>query len=150
MGQVGSRHQKYQMWLGLWPKLWKEREGWRLSSQLLSRVQLFAILWLKPTRLLCPWNSPGKNIGVGCHPLLQRIILTQRSNSGFLHCRQILYQLSHQCLVNHAFIMESQWKHRPPKHRWALGWLAYRQALILREKECMKLYIQDLTKCLFV
>ena len=26
---------------------------------------------LEPTRLLCPWNSPGKNIGVGCHFLLQ-------------------------------------------------------------------------------
>ena len=26
---------------------------------------------LQPTRLLCPWNSPGKNIGVGCHFLLQ-------------------------------------------------------------------------------
>ena len=25
----------------------------------------------KPTRLLCPWDSPGKNIGVGCHFLLQ-------------------------------------------------------------------------------
>ena len=22
-------------------------------------------------RLLCPWNSPGKNTGVGCHSLLQ-------------------------------------------------------------------------------
>ena len=27
-------------------------------------------LWLQPTRLLCPWNSPGKNTGVGSHPLL--------------------------------------------------------------------------------
>ena len=25
----------------------------------------------QPTRLLCPWNSPGKNTGVGCHFLLQ-------------------------------------------------------------------------------
>ena len=25
----------------------------------------------KPTRLRCPWDSPGKNIGVGCHFLLQ-------------------------------------------------------------------------------
>ena len=25
----------------------------------------------KPTRLLCPWDSPGKNTGVGCHFLLQ-------------------------------------------------------------------------------
>ena len=34
--------------------------------------------------------SPGKNTGVGCHSLLQRIFLTQGSNPGFLHCRQIL------------------------------------------------------------
>ena len=27
--------------------------------------------WWQPTRLLCPWDSPGKNIGVGCHFLLQ-------------------------------------------------------------------------------
>ena len=25
----------------------------------------------QPTRLLCPWDSPGKNTGVGCHFLLQ-------------------------------------------------------------------------------
>ena len=44
----------------------------------------------------CPWNSPGKNNGVGCHSLLQGIFLTQGSNLGLLHCRQILYHLSHQ------------------------------------------------------
>ena len=49
-----------------------------------------------PTRPLCPWNSPGKNIGVGFHALLQGIFLTQGSNLGLLHCRQILYHLSHQ------------------------------------------------------
>jgi len=27
----------------------------------------------QPTRLPCPWDSPGKNTGVGCHCLLQRI-----------------------------------------------------------------------------
>ena len=32
--------------------------------------------WLWPARLLCPWNSPGKNIGEGCHTLLQEISLT--------------------------------------------------------------------------
>ena len=26
---------------------------------------------LQPTRFLCPWDSPGKNTGVGCHFLLQ-------------------------------------------------------------------------------
>ena len=33
-----------------------------------------------PARLLCPWDSPGKNIGVGCQALLQGIFLTQGSN----------------------------------------------------------------------
>ena len=42
-----------------------------------------------------PWDFPGKNTGVGCHFLLQGIFLTQGSNPGLLHCRQILY-LSHQ------------------------------------------------------
>ena len=32
---------------------------------------------LYPTRLLCPWDSPGKNTGVGCHFQLQRIFPTQ-------------------------------------------------------------------------
>ena len=43
---------------------------------------------------LCPWNSPGKNTGVGCHSLLQGIFPTQGSNLGLLHCRQIIYCLS--------------------------------------------------------
>ena len=37
-----------------------------------------------PTRLLCPWDSPGKNTGVGCHALLQGIFLMQRLSSHFL------------------------------------------------------------------
>ena len=51
---------------------------------------------LQPARLLCPWNSPGKNTGVGSHSLLQGIFLIQGSNLGLLPCRQILYHLSHQ------------------------------------------------------
>ena len=35
---------------------------------------------LQPTRLLCPWNSPGKNTGVGFHSLLQGIFPTQGLN----------------------------------------------------------------------
>ena len=48
------------------------------------------------TRLLCPWDSPGKHARVGCHSLLQGIFLTQGSNPGLPHCRWILYQLSHK------------------------------------------------------
>ena len=45
-----------------------------------------------------PAEPPGKpkNTGVGSLSLLQRIILTQESNQGLLHCRWILYQLSHE------------------------------------------------------
>ena len=53
---------------------------------------------LEPTRPLCPWDSPGKNTGVGCHFLLQGIFPTQGSNPCLLcllHCREILYPLSH-------------------------------------------------------
>ena len=41
-------------------------------------------------------DSPGKNSGAGCHALLQEIFTTQGSNPDCLHCRQILYCLSHQ------------------------------------------------------
>ena len=41
-------------------------------------------------------DSPGKHTGMGCHALLQGIIQTQESNQGLLHCRRILYLLSHQ------------------------------------------------------
>ena len=51
-----------------------------------------------PTRLLRPWDFPGKNTRVGCHFLLQEVFLTQGSNLNLLHCRQILYCLSHQKL----------------------------------------------------
>ena len=34
---------------------------------------------LSPVRLLCPWDFPGENTGVGCHFLLQGIFLTQEA-----------------------------------------------------------------------
>ena len=39
---------------------------------------------LEPARLLCPWDSPGKNTGVGCHALLQGIFPTQGWNPHLL------------------------------------------------------------------
>ena len=41
-------------------------------------------------------DLPGKNIGVGCHALLQGIFPTQGLKPGLLHGRWILYHLSHQ------------------------------------------------------
>ena len=55
---------------------------------------------LYPTRLLCPWTSPGKNIGVGSHSLLQGLLLTQGANWCPSHCGQILCHQSHQGSYN--------------------------------------------------
>ena len=47
---------------------------------------LCATLWKRsPARLLCPWDSPGKNTGMGSHLLLQGIFLTQGSNLCLLY-----------------------------------------------------------------
>ena len=46
-------------------------------------------------RLLCPWDSPGKNTGVGSHYHLQGIFPIQGLNPGILHHRRILYHLCH-------------------------------------------------------
>ena len=51
-------------------------------------------LW--PHGLYSLWNSPGQNTRTGSLSLLQGIFSTQGSNPGLLHCRQILYQLSHK------------------------------------------------------
>ena len=49
-----------------------------------SRLTLWSYR-LQAARLLCPWDFPGKNIGVGCHFLLQEIFPTQGSNWHLLH-----------------------------------------------------------------
>ena len=66
-----------------------------VSSVVSSSLQCYGLYSL-PARLFRPWDFPGKNTGVGYHSLLQGIFLTQGSNLGLLHCRRILYHLSHQ------------------------------------------------------
>ena len=46
---------------------------------------------VQPAGLLCPWDSPGKNTGVGCHFLLQGIFLTWSQTCVSFIGRQILY-----------------------------------------------------------
>ena len=58
---------------------------------------------LKPTRLLHPWNFPGKSSGVGCHFLLQENFPTQGLNPGLLHCRQMLYHLSTRAVLVYMY-----------------------------------------------
>ena len=70
-------------------------------------------LWphgLQPTRLLYPWDFLGKSTRVGCYFLLQGTFLTQASNLGLPHCRQMLYwdtrevNLPHKYISKHYFI----------------------------------------------
>ena len=65
--------------------------GWSLSH-----VWVFLPHGCSPPGSSVYGDSPGKSTGVGCQALLQEIFPTQRSNPGPLHCRQILYCLSHQ------------------------------------------------------
>ena len=56
-----------------------------VASVMFDSVQPYG---LEPTRLLCLWDSPGKNTGVGSHAFLQGIFLTQGLNLhllGLLH-----------------------------------------------------------------
>ena len=50
-----------------------------------SHAQFLVTLCRVSARLLCPWDSPGKNTEVGCHALLQGIFPTQESNLSLLY-----------------------------------------------------------------
>ena len=56
-----------------------------LCAKPLSCVRLCDPHGLQPARLVCPWDSPGKNTGVGCQALLQGIFPTQGLNPCLLH-----------------------------------------------------------------
>jgi len=61
---------------------------------------------LQPTRLLCPWDSPGKNTGVGCHFLCQGIFWPQDWTHVLCSGRLILYYLE-----NENYILGTKWFH---------------------------------------
>ena len=70
----------------------------------LSRVWLFATQWIIACQALPSiWDFPGKNSGVGCHFLLQRIFPIQGLNPGLPHCRQTLYHLSYIYILVYKF-----------------------------------------------
>ena len=63
--------------------LWSQKV-WVACLVCVCMLGLFSCVQLcvtpEPTRLLCSWDFPGKNTGVGCHALLQGIFPTQGSN----------------------------------------------------------------------
>ena len=84
-----------------WPKYWSFSFSLSPSNEysgLISfRIDWFDLLAVQGTlKSLLQHHSSSKNTGVGCQALLQEIFPTQGSNPGLLHCRWILYHLSHQ------------------------------------------------------
>ena len=75
---------RQEHWSGLpFPSPMCESEKWKWSRSVVSDPQ-----WphgLQPSRLLCPWDFPGKSTGVGCHCLLR--------------------QNTMPCLINHALVI---------------------------------------------
>ena len=127
--------------LGLW--------GFSPASCCVSRSVMSGSLQahgLEPTRFLCPWNSPDKNTGAGCHALLQGIFQTQGSNPGLWHCRQILYPLSytgnmkgfHDPLLRFNNLLEQLTELRKTLYHYY--WLYYKRynSGIAKWKRCIK------------
>ena len=80
--------------------LWKMKLS-TLKENRNGKWKVLSCIWLcdpmdcSPSGFSYPWNSSGKNTGVGSHSLLQGIFLMQGSNLGLPYCRQILYHLNH-------------------------------------------------------
>ena len=88
-------------------KIWELTESpsdMLCCAQLLSRVRISVTPWAvhSPPGSSIHGDSPGKNIGVSCHELLQGIVPIQGLNPGLPHCRQILPHLSHQGRVTYV------------------------------------------------
>ena len=72
----------------------KKAERWRIDAfELWCWRRLLRVPW---TARSGPWNSLGRNTGVGSLSVLQEIFPNQGSNPCLPHCRRILYQLSHK------------------------------------------------------
>ena len=79
-----------------------------------SYLTLYDPMYCCPPGSSVHGDSPGKNTGVGWHALLHGIFLTQGSNPRLLHCRLILYPLSHQGGPN-IYVFTLKLKKKPPK-----------------------------------
>ena len=83
---------------------------------------------LQPARFLCSGNSPDKNIGVGCHSLLQGIFSTQGLNLGLPCCRQILSYLNCQGspeiprVVSNSLTAADRWRSKAALEMKANPW----------------------------
>ena len=86
-------------------------------------------LWphgLQPTRLLCPWDFPGKNTGISCHFLLQGIFLTQGLKPHLLHWQTGSLPLSYQGSPKALTELVNEVAHRE-RHAVQSIWIYFRR-----------------------
>ena len=99
-------------------KCWKNSSRLERDQQLKTTLYIHSCCWwqlaptsrpllspqgLEPTRLLYPWDFPGKNTGVHCHFLRQGIFLTQGLNPRLLHWQADFFILSLSHLGSHIY-----------------------------------------------
>ena len=80
----------------------------------------------------------GKNTGVGCHSLLESIFLIQGLNPGFLHCRLILYHLSHHENQSYLLCHREQLEKTKPnsqEYQHILSYIRFNHALLCLSEE---------------
>ena len=86
--------------VGSWKKQESSRKtstsAWLCQSLWLCKSESRSVLSTLWDPMDTPWTSPGQNTRVDSSSPLQGIFPTQGSKPGLLHCRQILYQLSHK------------------------------------------------------
>ena len=70
---TGSRRSPFHCWPYVSVNFFSQWHFSRVCVKLLHLCPTLRPCGLQPTRLLCPWDSPGKNSGVGFHALLQGI-----------------------------------------------------------------------------
>ena len=104
--------------------IWRSEVKWSESHSVMSNSLLLHGLY-------SPWNSPGQNMGVGSHSLLQGIFPTQGLNPSLSHCRHILCQLSNKgSPIWHLYILYVTFI-----HIWQIPmWNIWHLGIILKKK----------------
>ena len=80
---VESHNTQFTAWKQA-PQCYSTRSRWAASVLRAQSCPTLRHPGLQPARLLCPWDSPGKNTAVGCHALLQGVFSTQGPNLSLL------------------------------------------------------------------
>ena len=83
---------------------------WKVKVKSLSRVQLFATPWTAGTRLLRPWDFPGKSTGVGCHCPLWKLCILYPITHTIWYTLNIFVTMEIMCM-NHI-LMPSHSSHK--------------------------------------